>query len=232
MRVGVHGRAAIIAMLGASSACVADPLPAICPDIGVGELVITEIRGQLADSVATSEGSDGVAAGSTDSSGDSTSAMGSDADRGRDWIEITNLTDRTLDLWGLAIRNTNSGGAGEVFMRVRYRRELDAHGVYVLGLSDDEMRPSFVDYGVGGDFSMNDSNLYDEGALTVQACGVDIDIVRYLFLPTLGSWSLGVMPPDAAANDDIEAWCEDPVLAVIDGREEPGTPGEANRPCD
>jgi hypothetical protein len=124
-------------------------------------------------------------------------------------------------------------GTNEVFMRVRYHRELAANDVYVLGLVDDEERPQFVDYGVGDAFpGDDDANLHPSGALQLLACDVEVDTVLYNALPSDGTWSLGVSPPDADANDPSIAWCDDPVLTVIDGQEEPGTPGEANRPCD
>jgi hypothetical protein len=46
--------------------------------------------------------------------------------------------------------------------------------------------------------------------------------MTYAALPDSGTWSLGVEPPDDAANDDAAAWCDATA---------PGTPGESNPPC-
>ena len=69
------------------------------------------------------------------------------------------------------------------------------------------------------------------GVLDVSACGVTIDRVVWNDLPADGTYSLGVMPPDAVGNDVMAAWCadtidDDPVAPGL-----PGTPGVSNHPC-
>jgi hypothetical protein len=222
----------LVALVAALAACATDELPLVCPDIAVGGLVITELRGNLGNEQGSSS------TDSSSSSGSETTASGSEstggdiipADQGRDWIEVRNVGDGKLDLNGLVVRNSAQDGSDEVIMRVRYHRELDPGEPYVLGLVFDSERPMHIDYGVGD--AKGTDNLLESGRVELSSCDTSIDLVVYDQLPANGTWSFGVEPPDAQANNDAAAWCVDANFAVIGGALEPGTPGEPNPPCD
>lgn len=147
------------------------------------------------------------------------------------WIELANASGAPLDLHGLHISNYQLDGTNEIDAIIRFRRELDADERFVVGLFDDSDRPEWVDYGFGEEWA---SDVQSDGVIELRACAEVIDDVVVHDLPTVGTWSLGVEPPDAEANDDEDAWCND-VLPPPEGPMTelgtPGTPREANHPC-
>jgi len=194
------GAATLLA--GASSACVADPLPSICPNVSIGALVVTEIRGPQ-----------------------------STPDTRGQWIEIANTSGSTVDLQGVHVVNYQLDGTNEIDAIIRYKRELAADDRFVVGLFEDTDRPEWIDYGFGLGWA---SDVQTDGVMELRACSETIDEVVYHDLPDVGTWSLGIEPPDADANDDEMVWCND-VLPPMEGPMTelgtPGTPGEANHPC-
>jgi hypothetical protein len=102
--------------------CVRDPAPAACPDVAVGDLALTEIRGpQDQDALGT-------------------------------WVELYNTTTHPIDLDGLKIRFRKKDGSTETDVLVRRSVEIAAAGYVTLGLVGDAMRPDYIDYGMSGDF--------------------------------------------------------------------------------
>lgn len=104
--------------------CTRDPAPALCPDIGVGDLVVTELRGPQ------------------------------DADESlAPWIELYNASGASIDLEGTRIRFRKKDGSSEVPVIVRRSVTVEAGGYVVLGLvNDDDTRPPYIDYGFAVDF--------------------------------------------------------------------------------
>ncbi|HWB74380.1 MAG TPA: lamin tail domain-containing protein [Nannocystaceae bacterium] len=201
-----------------------EPLPEICPDVAAGDLVITELHGEV----------------------------GSDPK----WIEITNRSAQTVDLFGLHVIIKNLSGTEGVEGIVRYSPPpLAPGGYFVLGIVPDVNLPDIVDYGLQGNHvneadvptaesesgtdavkQENDNDpvvkMPDAGIITLEACDVMLDKVVYFELPEVGTRSFGGTP-DADANDDENAWCtDDVVLEMMTGLGARGTPGEANRPCE
>src|SRR5262249_61788322 len=84
----------IIASLAA--ACARDPLPEACPDLAVGDLVISEIRGPQS--------------GGSDTLGQ--------------WIEIYNASGHVVELQGLSLRMQHLDGSGDVTILVREERQV------------------------------------------------------------------------------------------------------------
>ena len=219
-RCAAAGGAAAIVL--ATFACVREPLPEICPDVAVGELVLTELHG--------------------------TQDVGSDPK----WIEIINRSDDTVDLLGLHVRISELDGGGARDGIVRYSHLLAPGEYFVFGIVPDINLPDIIDYGLQGSHvdesdvptaesetgsAENDNDpvvlLPDEGLITLDACNVQIDRVVYPKLPSTGTRSLGGTP-DADANDDDAAWCTDDVIPTegpMTGIGARGTPGEVNRPC-
>lgn len=104
--------------------CVRDPAPAECPAIGVGDLVVTEVRGPQKPEDAL-----GV------------------------WIELYNASGATIDLEGTKIRFRKKDGSSEVPVIVRRSVTVAAGAYAVLGLvNDDATRPDYIDYGFATDF--------------------------------------------------------------------------------
>jgi hypothetical protein len=185
-------RALVIASLLAG--CTRDAIDT-CPDLGVAELVVTEVRG------------------------DEDPVSGS-------WIEVFNASGRSLELEGVRIRFQKVDGS--VVVPVLTRRPLSiADGEYlVLGKYLDNDRPPHVDYGFVDDFvnsSGTDVAWLDGAAIFIESCGEVVDLAQYSALPTVGTFSLGTLPPTAEANDLATAWCTDSTPT--------GTPGAANTPC-
>jgi hypothetical protein len=181
--------------------------PEICPAVGAGDLVISELRGEQSD---------------TDNQGS--------------WIEIYNAGGATADLHGLQIlvRRIDGSAEGQVF--VRRSLTLAPGERAVLSFFADDSRPAHTDYGWYPDFlnsSGEASPLFDTAAVDLLGCGgLRIDRVVVDDLPPAGTWSLGVEPPDANANNEDASWCAD----VTDDADPmtlglPGTPGASNTPC-
>lgn len=190
----------------------------VCPELTAGDLVVTEVRGRQSDV-------------------DDLPASGGQ------WIEIYNASGSALDLRGLHVWFRSLDGSSQPEILVRESVDVAAGGYVVLGGSevvDDP--PATFDYNWYPDFTSADSDndsdqdaedrdLLDTAVVDLEACGVRIDRVVYQDLPPSGTYSLGG-DPDAARNDDEQAWCvdttddADPSTTGL-----PGTPGEANHPC-
>ncbi len=185
------------------AACTSDLEPEVCPQLGVGDLVITELRGNQSGTYG-------------------------------EWIELFNPTPRAIDLRGLHLDYRKLDGSGADRLIVRQATTVAAGDHVVLGAFPDAQRPVHVDYGWHPDGLNSDgsiAHLPDGGALDVTACDVTVDRVEWNDLPADGTYSLGLMPPDATGTDVMAAWCadtidDDPVAPGL-----PGTPGVSNHPC-
>jgi hypothetical protein len=195
--------------------CVRDPTDAICPAVGPGDLVFTEIRGSQS---------------SPDTLGQ--------------WFEIFNTTATDFDLRGLQLRMYRLDGSGEVVAILRdHAVPIDAQQYLVIGHHDPARLPAFVDTTIFADYSSTSSTgvlqpraLYTDAVLELTACGAEIDRTFYRDLPSLGTLALdGALEPTAEDNDDPDNWCNDATEPESDGPQTdlgiPGTPGEANPPC-
>lgn len=188
--------AVLVVLLGA--ACITEQEPAQCPTAGPGDLVVTEVRGDQGDA------------------------------RG-EWIELINVGGAAVELRGLHLDIRKLDGSSPTQVIVR-RSLVVAPGAYaVVGSFPDDARPAFVTYGWHPDLLGSGGavqHLPDSGAVEVSACGVLIDRVVWNDLPSAGTYSLGLDPPDAVGNDPAAAWCANP---AGDGAN--GTPGAMNPPC-
>lgn len=186
----------------ALAACESDPVPAICPDVEVGELVLTEIRG-------TQTGANSYPL----------------------FFEIYNGTDRELDVAGfhLVIATQDHGSEADVI--VRRHLPVAAGAYFTIAPVADTLLPAQVDYGGLVDFVGASAAVFPRGDVTLVACGDVIDRVVYDELPEVGTRSLMTMPPDAERNDDAGAWCTDAIVPEDATTElgAPGTPGGSNR---
>lgn len=137
------------------------------------------------------------------------------------WVEIYNASGASVDLKGIKVRFRKKDGSSEVPIIVR-RSVTVAPGAYaVLGLVlDDANLPTYMNYGFLGDFHVG---FLPAAAVDVEACGTRIDRAVYDVLPKTGTYSFGISPPDADANDIPINWCVNDVSE--------GTPQQANPVC-
>ncbi|MBL4687426.1 MAG: lamin tail domain-containing protein [Nannocystaceae bacterium] len=192
-------------LLALCSGCAREPLDATCSDLREGDLVITEIRGPQ-----------------------------SGADTYGEWIELLNTRDAETELTELSIRMVPIDGREPQFILVRDEGLTVAPGGYVvIGLQDSNNLPDHVDYGFR--LTSDTKGLFSSAFVEVSMCGEVIDELLYPDLPDSGSWALdGNIKPSSTANDDFTAFCVDdadapPGPATDLGQ--PGSPGEANKPC-
>jgi hypothetical protein len=211
------GALALGVWLIGSLGCIREPLPEFCPNVEVGELVISELRGPQ-------DGQDSFG----------------------DYLEVYNAAGKTVDLQGMTVRLRSAGG-DELEFFVRESIEVDAGSYAIIGPGLPDDRPDWIDYGVGWDISggnvdngdyPQDVMRYVSAFVELEACEEIIDEMFYAVdtIPKLGTLACGnaETPPSAEANDDSEAgcWCND--IAEADGQPLfglglPGSPGGPNR---
>lgn len=212
-------------LVAALSACVRPPLTEGCPDVQVGELVITEIRGP--------QGSEYRQWIELYNAGDEDIALGGLA------VEFTRLDGKPDGRF--AVRDDAltvapgeyvvlGGGPPTSHAYIDYDYTVDyfrTKDELPPGMPDGE--PDDADF--DGKIDKHTKNLPTSGFVDLVACGVSIDRVLLHSLPNPGTlyWP---GEPDAAANDDGSAWCSDTFTL---GPDHPtaifGTPGEPNPPC-
>jgi hypothetical protein len=151
--------------------CARDPEEALCPDIAVGSLIVTEVRGPQSPV---------------------------DAING-EWIELFNASGASIDLVGIKVRFRKKDGSGEIPILVRDDVNVAAGSYTVLGLFlNDDTRPAHVDYGFAGDFT---ESWLAAAAVDVESCGTRIDRATYDVLPKMGTFSFGAMPDTNMNDD-------------------------------
>lgn len=141
------------------------------------------------------------------------------------WIELYNASGASADLRGVKVRFRSPDGSGETDTIVRRSLVVAAGDYVVLGLDDDLDLESYIDYGMAGDFH---ASWPSAAVVDVEVCNLRIDRLQYSSLPRAGTYSLGVSPPTAAANDLPAMWCTD---TTTNPGSFPGTPQKANTAC-
>ncbi len=157
----------------------------------------------------------------------------SDADTRGQWLEIANISGSTIDVEGLHVVAYQLDGTNEMDGIVRYKKEVADDDRLVVGkFTVGTPPPAWIDVDFNNEWP---SDLSADGIIEVEACGEIIDRIVYHALPTSGTYSLGLEPPDADGNDDEDAWCNDVTPPPDDEPMTelglPGTPGEVNNPC-
>ena len=192
--VRVIGPSVAAAALALAAGCARDPAPAKCPSLAVGDLVVTEIRGQQSPDDGTPV-----------------------------WVELYNASSSGIDLEGTKIRFRKKDGSSEVDVIVRRSVSVVAGGYTTLGLVPDDPpeRPDYIDYGFIDDFHVG---FLPAAAVDVEACGTRIDRAVYDVLPKVGSFSLGTNPPNANDNDVPLSWCTNATPAGTPKQANPACP--------
>jgi hypothetical protein len=192
----------MLGLVALAGGCAHEPAEAICPAIGAGDLVITELRGVQADR----------------------------GDTWGQWIEIHNATGAPVDLEGVVVDLRRIDGGSRQRMLVRRALAVAPGGYAVVGKWRDADRPDHADYGFGTDFAAAFPTA--GGVTVSACGLLVDEVIFADGVPAAGTWSLGLDPPNAAGNDDASAWCadrdpgDDPTMIGL-----PGTPGAPNRPC-
>ena len=183
-------------------ACERAPDERICPDVGAGALVVTELRGAQTDD-----------------------------DTWGQWIELHNPTSAAIPLAGIGLHLLRLDGGDEATVLVRDHALVAAAGAYVvLGRFTDETIPTHVDYAYGNDLEA-DLFAGAALELRSCEVLLDRVIWRQLPTAGTHSLGKAPgAAPDATTNDDEALWCTDATAAPPDPAL-PGTPGEENHPC-
>jgi hypothetical protein len=196
----------VLSLAFLSSACEREPLDLVCTEMGVGDLAISELRGNQ-----------------------------SGTDTWGQWIELYNPSAAEVSLRGLTLTLRQLDGTGEKSIRIRDDSLVVASGGrVVLGRFSNDDLPAHVDYGYEGDFSSDlyRDGLLQVFSCDQE---IDRIVYHDLpSLGTL-SFD-GALALTAASNDEEADWCVDDTPAEAgDGGTTmvgvPGTPREANRAC-
>ena len=185
MRAGLRVIVATVSVVCvAASGCTRDPEEALCPDVGAGALIVTEVRGPQ---------------------------MPADAVNG-EWVELYNASGAAVDLIGVRVRFRRKDGSSEIPVIVRETVTVAPGAYAVLGLFlNDGTRPAHVDYGFASDYT---ESWLSAAAVDVESCGTLIDRATYDALPKMGTFSFsGTAPLDANMNDDLRLWCTDAAMS-------------------
>jgi hypothetical protein len=177
-RWGKHGLgAALLALLALG--CERDPLDVPCPEAGVGELVVTEVR-----------------------------AAQGDEDLEGEWIEIFNRSGQPVDLLGLRVRLSTLDGGSRNELTVRRPLQVASDAYVTLGRFFDGQAPEHVNYGYAAEID-REINSTGAIQLFACGFEVDQVIYRSLPSTGTLALDGAVVPPDASANDLEDNFCVD-----------------------
>jgi hypothetical protein len=196
-------RAGLAILATLAVACSREPLDAGCPELGPGELVVTEVRGPQRD----------------------------DGDAFGQWIELYNGSGAALDLAGLRVSIRKLDGSGQGGFIVRAAAEVAAGGFAVLGGFPAGAEPAYVDFGYLDELSspLYATAAIDVSSCGQL---IDRVIYHGLPDFGTYALDGALAPPDADANDDDAGFCVDDRLDDADpSAGPPGTPGATNPPC-
>ena len=187
-----------------AAACGREPLDWVCPDVGYGDLVLTEIRGPQ---------------------------TGSDSP---DWFEIYNASDRPLDLYGAQFFIRRLNGENPRTIIVRDESVVVEPGAYVvLGQTFPGEEPAHIDYGYAQDFPVGlyDTAAIDILACGEVIDRVEYRrLPRDASLALDGALEPSAdVNQSASDGGEDSSWCADPELQADTGLV--GTPRESNRVC-
>lgn len=161
------------------AACARDPLETPCPEVAVGGLVLSEIRG----------------------------TQGGSSDTGGQWIEIYNASGHAVSLAGLSLTLDKIDRSASEHTFVRTAEQVAAAGYVTLGRFREGSEPAHVSYGFLPDIDANFYPAASV-ELVACGVTIDRAVYRTLpSSGTLGFD--GARVPDATANDDERAWCVD-----------------------
>lgn len=131
-------------------------------------------------------------------------------DEGKEWFEIYNATNQTLDLAGVVLTASKANG-DDPATHVMTQQIIDPGQYLVLGGVAPEFRPSFVDYGYGPDLRVGSARGLPnaDGKLDLKCDVVIVDEMTWSSSSSGKSKALdGSRAPDYNINDDQMLWCD------------------------
>ncbi len=154
------------------------------------------------------------------------------ADAGKQYIEIYNATDRTVDLAGLTLFQSMSDGS-RLNTTGLQSGAIPTHGYYVVGDagSDAQARPAYLSHGYGSELG---ALRHETGKLGLRCAATVITEVTYSRVTAGRARALdGARTPSSADAQFPVNWCDatEPLDALAPVGENFGSPGAPNRPC-
>ncbi len=194
---------AVLAAAACCSPTVPDRPDDVCENIAVGDLVVTEF---LADPVGS--------------------------DTGKQFIEVYNATDHTLDLGGLQLYQSLADGSRLKAIAL-HSGNITPHAYFVLGDTGDavDARPGYVNYGYG---SALGALRHDNGTIGLRCGSTVITETTYTQVTAGHARALdGPHSANATAGSDESYWCDatEPLSSLAPEGENFGSPGTANPAC-
>ncbi|MBN2498981.1 MAG: lamin tail domain-containing protein [Deltaproteobacteria bacterium] len=147
-------------------------------------------------------------------------------DEGKEWFEIYNATSKSLSLRGVRLVASRADGSGE-YEHVMKAAQIEPGQYFVLGGVLEDVKPGWIDYAYGADLS----SLRNTGGRISVECGSNV-VDRVVYEDSQEGRSAvfdGSQVPDAAANDNLDNWCESETEYAEDSF---GTPGVVNEACE
>jgi len=154
------------------------------------------------------------------------------SDTGKQYIEIYNTTDHSVDLSGLTLFQSMSDGS-RLNSTALPSLVMSSHSYFVMGdAGDDEStRPAYLNYGYG---SALGALRHENGKIGLNCGSTVITELAYTEVSAGHARQLdGASAPSATRLLDATQWCDaiEPLNALAPIGENYGSPGAANHPC-
>jgi hypothetical protein len=154
------------------------------------------------------------------------------SDTGKQYVEIYNTTDHTVDLHGLSLFQSMSDGS-RLNASVLPAASVASHGYYVLGDagSDAAARPAYLNYGYGSDLG---ALRHESGKVGLRCSTTTItEAVYESVTPGHARTFDGAKLPNATDLALTLNWCDasNSLDALAPPGENFGSPGAPNQPC-
>jgi hypothetical protein len=193
----------LLALFACCSPTVPDRPDEACKNVAAGDLLVTEFMADPAGS-----------------------------DTGKQYIEIHNATDHTIDLSGLSLFQSMADGSRLKAIALR-GGSITPHAYYVLSDTGDaiDARPSYVSYGYGNALG---ALRHESGRLGLR-CGATV-ITEVTYTQTTAGHAReldGANIANAKASSDESFWCDatEPLGSLLPEGANFGNPGTSNPAC-
>ena len=193
----------LLALSICCSPTVPDRPDEVCRNVAAGDLLVTEFMADPAGS-----------------------------DTGKQYVEIYNATDHTIDLNGLSLFQSMADGS-RLNAIALHSTQVTPHAHFVFGDTGDNVgaRPAYVNYGYG---SLLGALRHESGKLGLRCGATVITEVTYTQVTAGHSRELdGAAIASATASSDESYWCDatEPLGGLAPEGENFGSPGTANPAC-
>jgi len=154
------------------------------------------------------------------------------SDTGKQYIEVYNTTDHTVDLGGLTLSQSMSDGS-RLNASALPSLPVSSHSYFVLGDAGDDKstRPAYLNYGYGSTLG---ALRHENGKIGLNCGSTVITELAYAEVSAGHARQLdGASAPSTARLLDATQWCDaiEPLNALAPIGENYGSPGAPNHPC-